>query len=117
VLAGGGAAALAPTDDLPLPVGQLGEQFKVFVIDVQRPGAFAIDEDRVLLLTAELRLSALAHRTGGSFRHTFVNLSNKLVREWPADDSLGAAIAAGLQAIKNTAATAGRLDGRNVGSG
>ena len=62
VLADGRAAALAPTDDLSLPVRKLLEQFHILVIDVHRMGPLAIDENRILLLRTNLRLrTPLAH--------------------------------------------------------
>ena len=72
VLAGGGAAALAAADDLALAAGELGEQFEVFVIDVHRPRTFAVDEDRIFLLAADLDLVTLARRTGRSFHAEFI---------------------------------------------
>ena len=37
-------------DDLALPVDELPEQLKVFVIDIHRPGPLPFNEDRILLL-------------------------------------------------------------------
>ena len=56
MLADGGAAAFSPADDFSLPIGQLFQQFHVFVIHVHRPWALAIDKDRIFLFAADLGL-------------------------------------------------------------
>lgn len=49
VLADCVAARLAAADDFAVAVGELRQQVDVFVVDVHRLGADAIDEDRILL--------------------------------------------------------------------
>lgn len=49
VLAGCGATAFATTDDPALAIDHLLQQLDVLVIDVHRPWAVPIDEDRVFL--------------------------------------------------------------------
>src|SRR5690349_10008909 len=63
VLARGGATALATADDFALTIGELVQELKVFVINEQRTRTFAVDEDGIFLLGAQLWLGALAHRT------------------------------------------------------
>src|ERR1044071_5058055 len=64
MLAGGGATPFAAAVDFALAVSEVIQKLKIFVIDEHRPGALAVDENRVLLLGPNLGLCALAHRTG-----------------------------------------------------
>ena len=59
VLADRSAAALAAADDTAVTIDQLLQKLDVLVIDEQRPGPYAIDPDRVLLLGLELGLGPL----------------------------------------------------------
>src|SRR6056297_373584 len=70
MLAGCGTTALAAAYDATLAVNHLLEQLDVFVIDVHRPRAVAIDKDRIFLFGARANSAAFAgtatraHRTG-----------------------------------------------------
>jgi len=55
-----GAAAFPAADDLGLAIDHLAEQLKIFVVDIHRPGAFTVYEDRVFLFDLRLRLRPLA---------------------------------------------------------
>ena len=56
MLTDGGTAAFAPADDFSLPVGQLFQQFHIFVIDIHWSRALAVDKDGIFLFAANLCL-------------------------------------------------------------
>ena len=60
VLANGGTTGLATADDFALTTGQFLEKFDVFIVDEHRSRSLAVDRQRILFLSANLRLGTLA---------------------------------------------------------
>src|SRR5690606_12416284 len=82
VLAGGGATAFAAADNFAVAVGQLLQELDVLVVDIQRARAFAVDENRILLLRADLAFGLATVRGVGICRTWRATKGHSLLPEY-----------------------------------